>query len=177
MTQSVANWGIPTLTGTGWYWLLRHLTLPHICLLAHTIRKLYGYITWCWTFCLFGQRNLMHVKEVEAFNPATFLPLCAYKTLNFSNLLLEEDSQIVQFYPRTTLNRDIFLNNFSVFVPLSTQILFHSSCFVKALAWIRQISQRVWFFAHILENFTRTQKYFTQMPIVTFVTNSTPGAC
>ena len=124
-------------------------------------------ITWCWTFCLFAQCNLMHVKEVEAFNPATFLPLCVYKTWNFLNILLEQDSQIIQFYLRKTPNRDIgqklrkedvlliYFKQFFSFVPFSTQILNHSNCFVKALAWIRQISQIGWFSAHILENFTK----------------------
>ena len=44
---------------------------------------------------------------------------------------------------------------------LFTQIQTHSNCFVKSLAWIRQISQIWWPFALTLESFTQAQKYFT----------------
>ena len=95
----------------------------------------------------------------------------------FLNLLLEQDSQIIQFYLRKTPNRDIgqklrkedvlliYFKQFFSFVPLSTQILNHSNCFVKALAWIRQISQIGWFSAHILENFTKIPRLAHTSPV------------
>ena len=60
----------------------------------------------------------------------------------------------------------------SVFVQLSTQRQSHSSCFMKALAGIRQISKVGFLFAILLENFTRAQKYLTKVSLVPLVTNS-----
>ena len=70
------------------------------------------------------------------------------KTWNVSNLLHQQNSQFLQFYPQKSVNCDIFENGrcfthlFWVCVQLSTQKQTHSSCFVKTQAWIWQISQK-----------------------------------
>ena len=52
----------------------------------------------------------------------------------------------------------VLLFKLSVSVQSSTQIQSHSSCFVKTLAWIRQIIDGE-IFALILENFTQAQNF------------------
>ena len=51
------------------------------------------------------------------------------------------------------------LNKLSVFVQLSTQIQTHSNCFVKTLAWIRQISQ-IGLHVNSWKNFPRSKIFY-----------------